>query len=301
MLKQKQDKAFLLTPRFRVGPAMGSHTQAWDIWMVLPSFHFCSVFHPFTSSTAAVLAKTESLTLLPLFSSWKCKLWGLGGFGVLVCLVGVFCCCLKKGHSGFVWHKSKELKGFLLFSNILGNTEYILAKCFLSVLKAPREAFQESYMAFTRRRPEVCPRGRSRCPSVPSPPSAAAVWRGQMAQLVQTTLQQDSTHSIVCRIFAPLAAGRDTSPLSQKSRGGHTIVEEACPEPYAEHSCTTASVAPTPVPGHIHRESEMCLQLSLLSHGGGSRSQLATSLCSGCGGGVQLYSGLLHRDFHSEY
>ncbi|GAB0176114.1 hypothetical protein GRJ2_000076600 [Grus japonensis] len=102
-----------------------------------------------------------------------------------------------------------------------------------------------------------------------------------MAQLVRIALQQDLKHSTVRRTFVPLSTGKATSPLLQKSRGSATIAEEACPELYVVRSCTVASVARCSVPGYVHREMEMCLQLSLLSRGGGSRSQLATSLYSG--------------------
>ena len=155
-----------------------------------------------------------------------------------------------------------------------------------SVLQAPRATFQESYIASIRQRPKACPRGSSRHSSVPSPPSAAAVWRGRTAEPVQTTLEHNSTHRMVHRIFATFSTGRGTRALSQQSRGSPTMVEVACPEPYVVHSCTAASVAHSFVPGHVCGEKQVCLQLSLLSCGGGSGSQLATRLHSGSGGGV---------------
>lgn len=162
----------------------------------------------------------------------------------------------------------------MLFSNIPRSTENITAEGFLSAFKAPVEIFQEGYRAFTRQRSELCPRGSFKHPSMSSSLGAEEVsqsrwpsWRSPLCSRTPSTARCTEYLHNTCT----LSAQRTTS-FSLKPRGSL----DKC-------SCSRAHAS---VPGHVHREMEMCLQHSLLSSGGGSRSQLPTSLRSGCAGSL---------------
>lgn len=149
----------------------------------------------------------------------------------------------------------------------------------MSVLKIPRETFQEHCMLFKDGGPGSV---SGAAPGTPVCPVHPALMKFHWADALSgedcfaAGLKAQHREQNICI----RSTGRATFPLSLTSRRSLAIVEEACPDPYAVHSCTTVSVAHTSVLGHVHSVMEMRLQLSTLSCRGGSRSQLVTSLHS---------------------
>lgn len=118
MLKQKPDKRFLLTPAFRVDPVMVPHTGMGYLNRppILPLLLCLPFFHQQHCSSDSRDRKPDFLSSIFLLNVQTLGFGGWGWaslFGFWGDWVGLG--FLKKGHSGFVWHKSKKLKGFCCF------------------------------------------------------------------------------------------------------------------------------------------------------------------------------------------